>query len=66
MNIVLNGKPHIAEDNSTVSDLLNSLDLTKRRVALLLNDEVVRKADHPNVSLSEGCRIDIVKMVGGG
>ncbi len=66
MNIILNGESHVAEADSTISDLLESLDLTGRRVALLMDDEVVRKADHANVRLLEGCRIEIVRMVGGG
>ncbi len=66
MNIIVNGKPHDAPDEATVVELLESLELTGQRLALLLDDEVVRKAEFPNTRLQEGSCVEIVQMVGGG
>lgn len=66
MRITLNGEAFQIEKSSTIQDLLGRLELAGRRVALLLDDEVVRKADFGQTSLREGCRVEIVQMVGGG
>lgn len=66
MNITLNGESHEARADSTIQDLLETLELSGKRVALLMDDEVVRKADYGRVRLRENCRVEIVQMVGGG
>lgn len=65
-NITLNGKPYEAPAGSTIRQLLEILELTGQRVALLMDDEVVRKTDFDQVRIRENCQIEIVKMVGGG
>ena len=66
MNIILNGEPHEAKSDSTIGELLESLELTGRRVALLMDDEIVRKAQFEEKRIRENCKIEIVQMVGGG
>lgn len=66
MQVTLNGRPYEADENVSIESLLEKLDLSGQRLALLLDDEVVRKASFPDVRLSEGCRVEIVQMVGGG
>ena len=66
MEILLNGEPHQTKTDVTVEELLVDLELQDRRVALLLDDEVVRKGDFAQTSLREGCRVEIIQMVGGG
>ena len=65
MKITLNGEQFETEA-ATVADLLKQLDLAERRVAVLLDDEVVRKRDFPETPLRPECRIDLIQMVGGG
>jgi len=66
MHITLNGKDHTTPDKATLQDLLDALELTGQRVAVLLDDEVVRKANLPDTPLTEGCSVELVQMVGGG
>lgn len=66
MQITLNGKPHETSEGATLTQLIDQLDLTGRRIAVLLDDEVVRKADFESTTLAEGCRVEMITMVGGG
>jgi thiamine biosynthesis protein ThiS len=40
--------------------------LTGKKVAVMVDNDVVRKADFPQHKLTEGARVDIISMVGGG
>src|SRR5690606_2240979 len=53
-------------DAATVEALLESLGLGKQAVAVEVNQPVVRKKDHARTELSEGDRIELVTLVGGG
>ena len=66
MQIHVNGSPtHVAE-TCTLAVLIEGLDLTGRRLAVEVNEELVprsRFAEHP---LVPGDRVEIIHAVGGG
>ena len=66
MRIVLNGEERDVADGLTVAALLDTLDVPRRYVAVERNREIVPRARHAETVLSEGDRIEIVTMVGGG
>lgn len=66
MDVTVNGEAFEAEAEWTVADLLAKLELSGGRLALMMDDEIVPKARFPETPLTEGCRIEIVQMVGGG
>jgi len=66
MQVVVNGKATEVRDGAVVPDVLDQLGLTGQRLALLLDGEVVRKADFPQTRLNEGAVVEIIQMVGGG
>jgi thiamine biosynthesis protein ThiS len=53
-------------DRSTLADLITELSLTPARIAIELNQEVVRRGQWAETNLAEGDRIEIVHFVGGG
>ncbi len=63
--ITVNGTSRSIEVGKTVADLLAVLGVTGR-VAVERNREVVPRADHAQVVLEEGDRIEVVTFVGGG
>jgi sulfur carrier protein len=63
---VVNGREKSFEAVRTVGELLAELKLDNRRVAVMVNDEVVRRAELPATPLKDGDRIEIIQMVGGG
>jgi sulfur carrier protein len=66
MEIVLNGKPHPLARPMNVSELVASLGLAGKRVAVERNAEIVPRSQHASTSLGEGDRVEIVVAVGGG
>ena len=66
MKIVLNGDPAETADGATVETLLKLLGISRERVAVELNADIVPKADYEKRLLSDGDKIEIVHFVGGG
>lgn len=65
MQITINGEQRSLEQQ-TVLQLLRTLDIDPRRVAVELNMEILPKAEYETASLADGDRIEIVHFVGGG
>ncbi len=66
MQIVLNGDKVETSDGSTVEKLLLQLGISRDRVAVELNADIVPKSDYEKQLLSDGDKIEIVHFVGGG
>jgi thiamine biosynthesis protein ThiS len=66
MTITLNGDKHELAAPTTVSALLQQLDIDSRRVAVELNLAVVRKVAYDSSVIKEGDEVEIVNFVGGG
>jgi sulfur carrier protein len=66
MHIVLNGKNLETVNDATVEKLLEQVDMLGKRLAVMVDDAIVRKADYADAKLTEGCKVEIISMVGGG
>jgi sulfur carrier protein len=66
MNIHVNGQGHEIAAGSTVANLLGELGVTQPHVAVEVNLEVVPRAEHRDTILSDGDRVEVVSLVGGG
>ncbi len=66
MNIVLNGEQRGLEDTSTLLGLIDRLELTGKRLAVEVNEEVVPRSLHAEYRLHDGDRVEIVHAIGGG
>lgn len=66
MDICLNGKTTSIEPKAVVLDLLASLALTDKRVAVEINGVIVPRSQHGTHALAEGDEVEIVIAVGGG
>ena len=66
MQIVLNGGFVETAPGGTVAALLVQLGISRERVAVELNADIVPKADYEKRLLSNGDKIEIVHFVGGG
>ena len=66
MRIQLNGEPYELPDPVTVATLLARLDIDARRVAVELNEWVVKKAAYGETRVNEGDAVEVVNFVGGG
>ena len=66
MKIQVNGELREMPDGSTLRDVVDTLGLTAERVAIELNQHVVRRVEWANTELRDGDRVEIVHFVGGG
>jgi sulfur carrier protein len=66
LNLRINGEHREVVDNLTLQELISQLDLTPERIAIELNQNVVRRAEWPSTVLKENDRVEIVHFVGGG
>ncbi|KAF0219624.1 MAG: sulfur carrier [Geobacteraceae bacterium] len=65
MEITVNGEQKIVESISMLN-LLESMNIDSRRVAVELNLEILPKREYATTMLNEGDKIEIVHFVGGG
>ncbi|HVL75115.1 MAG TPA: sulfur carrier protein ThiS [Noviherbaspirillum sp.] len=66
MEIELNGAPHPVAENLNVQDLIASLELTGKSLAVAINREVVPRQRWAERVLQAGDKVDVVKAIGGG
>jgi thiamine biosynthesis protein ThiS len=66
VQVIVNDEPRTLPDGATVADLVASLGLGPRRIAVEVNVQVVPRADYPVRALSHGDRVEIIHFVGGG
>ena len=66
VKIVVNDVPREIEAGTTVSRLLESLEMQPRYLAVERNFELVPRARHAECLLEDGDKLEIVTLVGGG
>ncbi|MFQ5698875.1 MAG: sulfur carrier protein ThiS [Myxococcota bacterium] len=66
MRFELNGEPREIPEPLSVEELLERFDLARRRVAVAINADVVRRSDYARVRIQSGDRIEVIQAVGGG
>ncbi|MEN9578463.1 MAG: hypothetical protein RJA70_1472 [Pseudomonadota bacterium] len=66
MKLTVNGDPLELPAEMTVLGLIQHLSLDSGPVAVERNREIVPRAKHAEVSLSDGDELEIVHFVGGG
>ena len=66
MIVICNGEPRDTVSGVTLSKLLEELGVVDPHVAVEFNQEVVPRGEHTTFVLSDGDRLEVVKLVGGG
>ena len=66
IEVTINGEPRLVPSRSTVAEVVRHLELPTERVAVELNQRVVRRAEWSETPISAGDRLEIVHFVGGG
>lgn len=66
MHIYLNGEAREIPDNTTAEDLVDSLGLTGKRIAMEVNMEIVPRSQYPNHRFRPGDKVEVVQAIGGG
>jgi thiazole synthase len=66
LSLIVNGEPRRIAAGSSVADLVESLGLDPKKVAVERNAEIVPRSTLADVRLSDGDVLEIVHFVGGG
>jgi sulfur carrier protein len=66
MKITLNGSPRDVPDNLSASELILSLGLANKRLALEINQEIVPRSTFERHIIRPEDRVEIVHAIGGG
>ena len=67
MNISINGNTKQFDgENMTISDLIATLNLVDKRLAIEKNGEIVPRSQFDAAILNDGDKLEIVGAVGGG
>ncbi|MFZ4854867.1 MAG: sulfur carrier protein ThiS [Desulfuromonadaceae bacterium] len=66
MKVLLNGDFVETAEGATIESLLRQLDISRERVAVELNADILPKAQYETRLLCDSDKIEIVHFVGGG
>ena len=66
MRIIVNGQPEDADAEVTIASLIEAHNLQPLRVAVEVNEQLVRRRDFEQTQLQADDRVEIVTFVGGG
>ena len=66
ITLTVNGLPQPLEAPTTLAQLLDTMQLTGKRVAVERNGEIVPRSQYSLVDLLDGDQLEIVVAVGGG
>lgn len=66
MQLMVNGETRTLDDGTTVAELVALFRLAPQRVAVEVNEQLVRRGDYAAERLHDGDRVEIVTLVGGG
>jgi sulfur carrier protein len=66
VRLTVNGEDRELADETALPQFLNSFGLDGRRIAVAHNGTVLYREDWPAVTLRDGDRLEIVRMIGGG
>lgn len=66
MKITINGKAQEFDQALNMAGLLQTLDLSGKRLAVEVNEELVPRSQFDSFELSEGDQVEIVQAIGGG
>lgn len=66
INIILNGEKTLFEQEICISELLQQLHLSNKRLAVEINQEIIMRSEFDNFILSDDDKVEIVQAIGGG
>jgi thiamine biosynthesis protein ThiS len=66
LQVYINGDSKELPETTSLAQLVEQLELAPQRIAIELNQVVVRRADWSTTTLRDGDRLEIVHFVGGG
>ncbi|MBT9569135.1 MAG: sulfur carrier protein ThiS [Thiobacillus sp.] len=66
IELVINGQPRSFPAPLTLTQLIDTLEMAGKRIAIEKNGEIVPRSRHADTALADGDQLEIVVAVGGG
>ena len=66
MKCIINGDPFTFDTEVTIQDILDHLELDKKRVIAEHNQNLIQREDFENQIVREDDRLELLEFVGGG
>ncbi len=66
MDITCNGEQRAVDINTTLSDLVASLNLNPKTLVAEINGRIIEHTDFADQKLNQGDRVELIRFVGGG
>ncbi|MGY8747267.1 MAG: sulfur carrier protein ThiS [Pirellulales bacterium] len=66
IEVTINGKKQACEEGLTIANLLDSLGMASRAIAVEINQQIQPRDTHCLVEVNDGDILEIVTLVGGG
>ncbi len=66
ISIILNGENKQVDSNTSIEQLLKSLNLDNKRLAVEINQEIIPRSSFSSHTLNELDKVEIVQAIGGG
>lgn len=66
MQITLNGESREVEESCSVSELITCLEITGKRYAVEINQQIIPKSRHQQTLLAPQDCVEVVQAIGGG
>ena len=66
ITVHINGAPRQLADSCSITELIDTLGYTGKRIALEKNGDIVPRSQYAEHTVSDGDKLEIVVAVGGG
>jgi thiamine biosynthesis protein ThiS len=66
MKVIVNGEPREVAAHLTIAQLMEGLGIRPQATVVQHNDEIVDRERFADTALTEGDRLELVRLVGGG
>ncbi len=66
MEVLVNGAAQTLEEGTTITQLLDHLQISRERVAIEINLEIMQREECDRRVLQNGDRVEIISFMGGG
>lgn len=66
MELIVNGKTRTVADDATITRLLEELQINPLRVAVQLNERIIKRELHEGTLLQAGDTLEIITFMAGG
>ena len=66
MHLIVNGSAFAVPDGTSLTQLIDLMQLAGKRLAVELNGQIVPRSAHAQTALKTDDRVEIVQAIGGG